>query len=218
MHKQPTSGVDRSANAEAGGEVLPIPARLAASSLFPDNATAEHWFAEQRWQGEESCPHCGSMSIQKGARHKTMPYRCRSCHKRFSVRTGTVMENSNLSYRTWALAMHSFATLASTLSSMKLHRDLGISYKSACYLIQRLRQIRQERQDPLFDCINGLMGFAVANQEGNGHPLPVVGAGRCLSDESRADRDIGWNACVKDAAAVAVGSKLRSWTICHSRD
>lgn len=217
MQNQPTSSVGRSANAEVGGKVLPIPAKLAAPSLFPDNATAERWFAEQRWQREEFCPHCGSMSIQKGARHKTMPYRCHSCHKRFSVRTGTVMEKSNLSYHTWALAMHSFASLGSALSSMKLHRDLGISYKSAYRLIQRLRQVQQERENPLFDCMNGLMEFAAASQKGNGHPLPMVGVGRCMAGKTRADHDIGWNTCIEDAATDSVGSKLRSWNICMKK-
>ena len=155
------------------------------------------------------------MSIQKGACHKTMPYRCRSCHKRFSVRTGTVMENSNLSYRTWALAMHSLASLASTLSSMKLHRDLGISYKSASHLLQRLRQIRQERQNPLFDCVNRLTGFRLTSQGGNRHPLPKIDAGHRETGETRAIRGIGWSILAEDAATISVSSKRPSWNICN---
>ena len=155
------------------------------------------------------------MSIQKGARHKTMPYRCHSCHKRFSVRTGTVMENSNLSYRTWALAIHSFASLGSALSSMKLHRDLGISYKSAWHLIQRLRQIRKERQNPLFDCINRLTGFTLTGQGGNRHPSPKIDAGRHTAGEDKAIPDIGWNILAEDAATISASSKRPSWIICN---
>ena len=199
-----SSGVDHSANAEQ-----------AAAQLFPTNAAAECWFAWQRWQGEETCPHCRSLSIQKGAQHKSMPYRCRSCGKRFSVRTGTVMESSNLGYRIWALAMQAYATLGSGLSSMKLHRDLGISYKSAWHLLQRLRQIRQDWQNPLFDCINGLIRFASASQEGNGHLLPRVGLGRRMADETRAIPSIGWKILIEDAATLPAESKHPSWMICH---
>ena len=53
---------------------------------FPDDATAEKWFAQQRWKGTPKCPHCRSKNIQCGAKHSSMPYRCRTCRQRFSVR------------------------------------------------------------------------------------------------------------------------------------
>ena len=110
--------------------------------MFPDDATAEAWFAEQRWGDEPYCPHCGSINVQSGAKHKTMPYRCREkeCAKRFSVRTGTVQEGSNLGYQTWAIAIYLMTTSLKGVSSMKLHRDLGITQKSAWHLSQRIRQ------------------------------------------------------------------------------
>ena len=45
---------------------------------FPDDATAKAWLIEQRWPDGVACPHCGSMNVQSGAKHKTMPYRCRA--------------------------------------------------------------------------------------------------------------------------------------------
>ena len=56
--------------------------------MFPDDATAEAFFADERWPNGVACPRCGSVSVQSGAAHKTMPYRCRDCRKRFSVKTG----------------------------------------------------------------------------------------------------------------------------------
>jgi len=109
--------------------------------MFPDSATAEAWFAEQRWSSKPVCPHCGSENIQSGAKHKTMPYRCREkeCAKRFSVKTGTVMQNSNLDYQVWAIAIYLMVTNIKGVSSMKLHRDLSITQKSAWHLAHRLR-------------------------------------------------------------------------------
>ena len=109
--------------------------------MFPDNATAEAWFAKHRWPDGPSCPGCGSVNVQEGANHKTMPYRCREkgCRKKFSVRTGTVMESSNLGYQTWVVAIYLSLTSLKSVSSMKLHRDLEITQKSAWHLAHRIR-------------------------------------------------------------------------------
>ena len=96
--------------------------------MFPDDATVEKWFAEQRWPDGAHCPHCGSTNVSR-ARHKTMPYLCREreCRKRFSVRIGTPMECSKLGYKIWAIAIYLMTTSVKGVSSMKLHRDLGIT-------------------------------------------------------------------------------------------
>ena len=115
--------------------------------MLPDDATAEKWFAEQRWPDGPHCPHCGSTNVQSGAKHKTMPYRCREkeCAKRFSVRTKTPMEASNLGFHVWAIALYQVTTNLKGVSSMKLHRDLGITQRSAWFLSHRLRESWNER-------------------------------------------------------------------------
>ena len=120
--------------------------------LFPDDPTAEHWFTDSRWPGEVGCPHCGSTNVQTGAKHKTMPFRCREkgCKKRFSVRTGTALEASNLGYQTWAIAIYLATTSLKGVSSMKLHRDLGITQKSAWHLSHRIREAWQHNGEPAF--------------------------------------------------------------------
>ena len=110
--------------------------------MFPDDTSAEAWFVKVRWPGGPACPHCGSVNVQSGAQHKTMAYRCREreCRKRFSVRTGTVMQSSNLGYQTWAMAIYLCLTSLKGVSSMKLHRDLNITQKSAWHLAHRIRK------------------------------------------------------------------------------
>ena len=111
-------------------------------AMFPDDAAAERWFTEKRWPNGPHCPSCGSTNILSGAKHKTMPYRCREkeCRKRFSVRVGTVMEGSNLGFQTWAIAIYLALTSLKSVSSMKLHRDLKITQKSAWHLAHRVRE------------------------------------------------------------------------------
>ena len=107
---------------------------------FPSNAVAEAWFVKCRWPNGVACHHCGSVNVQTGAAHKTMPFRCRDCRKRFSVRTGTVMESSNIGYQDWAIAIYLMTTNLKGVSSMKLHRDLNITQKSAWHLAHRIRE------------------------------------------------------------------------------
>ena len=106
---------------------------------FPDDKAAEAWFMETRWPDGPVCHHCGSTSVQTGAAHKTMPLRCRDCRKRFSVRTGTVMESSKLGFQVWAIATYLLTTNLKGISSMKLHRELGITQRSAWHLAHRIR-------------------------------------------------------------------------------
>ena len=115
---------------------------LDITRMFPDGATAEAWFAEQFWPDGPACPYCGSVNVQSGCQHKTMPYRCREkvCAKKFSVKTGTVMQGSNLGYQVWAIAIYMLTTNLKGVSSMKLHRDLSITQKSAWHLAHRLRK------------------------------------------------------------------------------
>ena len=116
----------------------------------PDDATAEAWFVERRWPNGIYCPNCGSTNLQTGAKHKTMPCRCREkeCAKRFSAKTGTVMEGSKLGMRTWMIATYLLSTSLKSASSMNLYRDLNITHRSASFLAHRLRAALAESDLP----------------------------------------------------------------------
>ena len=110
--------------------------------MFPDNKTAEKWFESNIWGEKPKCPRCGNTNITH-TNHHSMQYYCAgvgACHKRFSVKFGTVMEHSKISYQNWAIATYQFMTNAKGISSMQLHRDLGITQSSAWFMVQRLRE------------------------------------------------------------------------------
>lgn len=117
---------------------------------FPDDKSAEDWFISIRWPDGIHCPHCGHDNVLIGAKHKTMPYQCRrnGCRKRFSVRVGTVMQGSNLGYQKWAIAIYLLCTSLKSVSSMKLHRDLHITQKSAWHLAHRIRKAFENQPGP----------------------------------------------------------------------
>ena len=106
---------------------------------FPDNKTAETWFESRIWKDGRVCPECDSIKTSVSS-HRKMPYRCCDCKQFFSVKKGTVMEQSKISYQHWAIATYLFATNLKGVSSMKIHRDLGITQKSAWFLVHRLRE------------------------------------------------------------------------------
>ena len=108
---------------------------------FPGDATSEAWFIERRWPEGVACPYCGSVNVQTGCKHKSMPFRCREkeCAKRFSPKVGTVMEGSKLGFQVWMIATFLMSTNLKSVSSMKLHRDLNINQRSAWFLAHRLR-------------------------------------------------------------------------------
>ena len=107
--------------------------------MFPDDESALRWFEAMRWSGGRYCPRCGHTHTTE-ASHKTMPYWCGLCRKYFSVKTGTCMQASNLGYQKWAFAIYMMSTSLKGVSSMKLHRDLGITQKTAWLMSQKIRQ------------------------------------------------------------------------------
>ena len=119
--------------------------------MFPDNDTARHWIESIVWPDGPRCPTCGTDNVQSGIKHHSMTHRCRECDgkPRFSVKTGTVMQSSKLGYQTWAIAAYLVTTNLKGVSSMKLHRDLEITQKSAWHLAHRLRKTF-ESGNPLF--------------------------------------------------------------------
>ena len=117
---------------------------MEVADMFRDEEKARDWIAAQRWPDGPHCPRCGTTNVQSGIRHKTMTHRCRECmtgksKTMFSIKTGTVMEGSNLKYRAWAVGIYLFTTNIKGVSSTRLSRELGISQKAAWFLLHRLR-------------------------------------------------------------------------------
>lgn len=110
------------------------------AEMFPDEETATKWLEKTRWPDDRPCPHCGDCDTYKMKSGKPMPYRCRGCWKFFSVRTKTVMERSHIPLKKWVWAIYLSMTSLKGVSSMKLHRDLGISQRSAWFMAHRLRE------------------------------------------------------------------------------
>ena len=107
--------------------------------LFPTDQAAHDWLAHQRWhETGRYCPRCGCVNTSENG--GVMAYWCPDCRRRFSVRTDTILERSKIPLRSWVIAIYISVTNLKSVSSMKLHRDLGITQKSAWFMSHRIRK------------------------------------------------------------------------------
>ena len=106
---------------------------------FPDDQVSEQWFIDIRWSGDIICPVCSGNNVSERKTEKRS-WRCRDCRKDFSTKTGTLMQGSNLGFRTWAIAIYFLTTNLKGIASTKLASDLRITQKSAWYLAMRIRE------------------------------------------------------------------------------
>lgn len=148
---------------------------------FPDEESAEKFFAERRWGKDGKnryCPHCGS--VRTVTMNHKMPYRCKDCRKFFSVRTKNILAESNIPLHKWLMAMYLLNTNLKGVSSMKLARDLEITQKTAWFLAHRIRKAFEDQQEAKFvspvEVDETYMGGEYCNMHKSRKPR-MVGAG-----------------------------------------
>jgi transposase-like protein len=106
---------------------------------FPDQEAARIYLEGRLWPSGPICPQCKSgdrVTIRpKGA------YRCGACNKfTFTVRDGTIFGASKIPLHKWIYGMYLLVTARKGISSMQLAKEIGITQKSACFMLQRLRE------------------------------------------------------------------------------
>ena len=108
------------------------------AEMFPNEESATRWFEFYIWPNGRKCPRCGSTETIQG--ECRVPYWCPSCRRRFSVKVGTAMEKSKIPLRKWVFAIYLEMTSLKGVSSMKLHRDLKVTQKTAWFMLHRIRE------------------------------------------------------------------------------
>ena len=181
--------------------------------LVPNEEAAEDWYIRARWPRGPVCPKCGSENIHERKGRKPQRFRCRACKGYFSAKTGTALHSSKITYQAWVIGMYLMATNLKGVSSMRLHRELTLTQKSAWHMAHRLRKTWERGSgDALFGAVEvdeTYVGGKARNMHarfrykahGNANKSIVVGAKERGTGKVR-------TAIVKDTSAKSLGRFL----------
>lgn len=143
--------------------------------MFPDQETARAYLESRLWPEGPTCPVCGlgeRITARKGGF-----YRCNQCKEDFTVRTGTIFERSHIPLHKWVYAMYLLVTARKGISSVQLAKEIGITQKSAWFMLHRLR----EACGPDLEKLQGIVEIDetyVGGSEMNKHESKKLKAGR----------------------------------------
>ncbi|MGC1178404.1 MAG: IS1595 family transposase [Methyloceanibacter sp.] len=110
---------------------------------IPDEQAAIDHFRAIRWKRGEFCPFCGHGTIYHFSDNRT--HKCQSCRRRFSIRVGTIFEDTKIPLRKWLAAVWLITSHKKGIASTQLARDLHITQKSAWFVLHRLRHAARTR-------------------------------------------------------------------------
>lgn len=144
--------------------------------LFPDEESARVYLERRLWPRGVKCPEC-AQGDRITVRKKRGYYRCNRCKEDFTVRTGTIFERSHVPLHKWLYSMYLLVTARKGISSLQLSKEIGITQKSAWFVLHRLREACGKDLGKLKGIIEVDETY-VGGKEGNKHESKKLHAGR----------------------------------------
>ncbi len=113
------------------------------TSAFSNKQTAVEHFTAIRWKNGAFCPTCGNAKVYHFSDKRA--HKCGDCRKRFSVKVGTIFEDSKIDMRRWLMAIWLITSHKDGIASTQLAKELGVTQKTAWFMLQRLRYAAQTK-------------------------------------------------------------------------
>ena len=111
--------------------------------IFPDEQSAIDHLRSIRWKDGAFCPFCGSLKVYHFSGNRT--HKCGDCRQRFSIKVGTIFEDSKIGLHKWFMAIWLITSHKKGIASTQLARDIGVTQKTAWFMLHRLRHAAQTK-------------------------------------------------------------------------
>lgn len=123
---------------------------------FNTEAKCRAFLIRQRWNDKPVCPHCGYIKVYTIDNGKGFKCASPKCYKKFSVTVGTPMQATNISLTTWLPAVYIIHSHKKGISSVQLAKDLGVTQKTAWFMLHRIREFMKENHPQMLSGTNEL--------------------------------------------------------------
>jgi transposase-like protein len=154
---------------------------MEAIKYFSDPDTCNTFLAQMRWPEGVTCPVCEGKEVSYLSTRRT--WKCKACKKQFSVKLGSIMEDSPIGLDKWLAAMWMIANAKNGVSSYEIHRALGITQKSAWFLLHRIRLAMQtgsfEKMSGTVEADETFIGGLSRNMHKKTREAKITGPGGC---------------------------------------
>lgn len=145
-------------------------------AAYPDEASCRAYFESIRFANGDFCPHCGNTKINRFA--NGIRYRCASCKRDFTIKTGTLFGESKIPLRSWFIAIYLLTTSKKGVSSIELAEQVGVTQKTAWYMDHRIREALRQNGGKLFGIVEvdeTYIGGKHKRKDGFRKKVPVFG-------------------------------------------